>query len=102
MAKTLIEGSDYFLHFLKFANRANPAVCVENPDGTFDIYCNTLYDEFALRTSLQHEFVHIAGDHLFLDLPVQCIENAADSNANRVRIIDCGAVVSLKTTATPL
>lgn len=92
---TLIEGSDYFLHFVKLANKANPAMVVENQDGTYDVYLNTLYDSLALRDSLPHEFIHIADDHLFINLPIETIESQADARAEAVIFTAFGVKVPL-------
>ena len=78
MTKRLVENCDYFLHFVRFANKANPALAVENSDGTVDIYLNTLYDIFSLRSAFPHEIIHIAEDHFYLDLPINTIERQAD------------------------
>ena len=77
----LIEGVDYFCHFVKFANRANPAMTIENPDGTHDIYFNMLYDMEQLRAELDHELRHILDKHFELDVPVQLAELQAEGGA---------------------
>lgn len=75
----LIEGVDYFVHFVRFANRANPALTVENPDGTHDIYFNTRYDMARLRAELPHELRHILDNHFHMEeLPIDRIERQAD------------------------
>ena len=75
----LIEGQDYFCHFVKFANRANPALTVENPDGTHDIYFNLLYDMDQLRRELPHELRHILDRHFEIEIPVELAEFQAES-----------------------
>lgn len=74
----LIEGVDYFCHFVKFANRANPAMTIENQDGTFDVYFNLLYDIETLRKELDHELRHILDKHFELDVSVQLAELQAE------------------------
>lgn len=74
----LIEGVDYFCHFVKFANRANPALTVVNPDGTYDIYFNTLYETERLREELPHELRHIQERHFDVDISVERAERQAD------------------------
>lgn len=96
MTKKLIEGQDYFLHFVRLANKANPAIAVLNDDGTVDIYLNTLFDEFACADALPHEFIHIAEDHLYMDLPVSSLESAAERRKCDVKITSFGAVVAVK------
>lgn len=75
----LIEGQDYFCHFVKFANRANPAMTIENPDGTHDIYFNLLYDMEQLRAELPHELRHILDRHFEIEIPVELAEAQAES-----------------------
>ena len=74
----LIEGVDYFCHFVKFANRANPALTVVNPDGTYDVYFNTLYETERLREELPHELRHILERHFDVDISVERAERQAD------------------------
>lgn len=75
----LIEGLDYFCHFVKFANRANPALTVVNPDGTHDIYFNLLYEMEQLRAELPHELRHILDRHFEIEIPVELAEAQAES-----------------------
>ena len=49
----VIEGADYFVYRIPFANRANPAMTVVNDDGTFDIYLNTLFDDARLAAAMR-------------------------------------------------
>lgn len=91
MTKRLVENCDYNLHFVKFANKANPALAVENEDGTFDIYLNTLYDTISLQSAIPHELVHITADHFQSDLPVDTLERQADQPVLVIPV--CGACV---------
>lgn len=78
--RSLIEGADYYLRFVQFPNRANPGAVIENDDGTYDIYINTLYypDSEWVRKILQHEINHIILGHFeVLDLTIQEIEEQA-------------------------
>lgn len=70
----LIKGSDYFIHRLPFANRANGAAIVPNDDGTFDIYLNTLCDDGRLKRELRHELAHLSLDHFYSDEDISSIE----------------------------
>ena len=74
----LIEGVDYHLYYVEFANRANPALSVLNDDGTADIYLNTLYDEERLRQELEHELRHLKDQHFHVDLSVERAERQAE------------------------
>lgn len=81
MRKRLIEGCDYFVHFVRFANKANPAMAYLNDDGTYDVYLNTLYDDIFLAKSFRHELIHIAEDHIFIEgIPIETIEDRADNS----------------------
>lgn len=73
----MLEGSDYFVHRLPFANRANGAAIVPNDDGTFDIYLNTLCDDSRLMRELQHELVHLSRDHFYSEEDIASIEREA-------------------------
>ena len=61
----LIEGQDYHLHWVRFPNRANPAMLWQNPDGTYDVYINTLYwaEEDRMKAGFNHELRHILLQH---------------------------------------
>ena len=74
----LIEGVDYHLYYLDFANRANPALSVLNDDGTADVYLNTLYDRERLRQELEHELRHLREQHFHVDISLDRAERQAD------------------------
>lgn len=78
----MLEGSDYFVRHIKFANRANPAMTVVNDDGTFDIYLNTLFDDERLARALKHELMHLEGNDFYSDAPIDEIENHAKGGEN--------------------
>ena len=81
--RLLLEGQDYHLHFVRFPNRANRAQVWPNPDGTYDIYLNTLYfnEEDRLKASFQHELRHILLQHFeAVGIPIQQIEAEADGD----------------------
>lgn len=78
MGRKLVEGVDYRLYYVKFPNRANPALSVLCDDGTADIYLNTRYDEERLREELAHELRHLQSQHFFVDIPVERAERQAD------------------------
>ena len=78
----LIEGVDYHLYYLDFANRANPALCVLNDDGTADIYLNTLYDRERLAQELEHELRHLKDQHFHVEsISIQRAERQADGES---------------------
>ena len=54
---------------------------IENPDGTFDVYFNLLYEVEQLRAELDHELRHILDKHFELDVPVQLAELQAEGGA---------------------
>lgn len=73
----MVEGSDYFVYRVPFANRANPAMAVVNDDGTFDIYLNSLVDDDKLKTALRHELEHLEQNHFYDDSAISEIERQA-------------------------
>jgi len=79
--RVLLEGQDYHLHFVRFPNRANRAQVWVNPDGTYDIYFNTLYynEEDRLKATFKHELRHILLRHFeAVGIPIEQIEAEAD------------------------
>lgn len=74
----MIEGIDYYVHRVRFPNKANPAMSFPNDDGTFDIYLNTLYDDERLKKELEHELRHIQGEHFYVDIPIERAEAQAE------------------------
>lgn len=81
----LIEGSDYFLHYAQFPNRANPSAVFPNDDGTYDIYLNTLYSMGELQIWLEHELRHLTKNHLYSNQPIRAIEIQADTDEDIFR-----------------
>ena len=77
----VIEGADYFVYRIPFANRANPAMTFVNDDGTFDIYLNTLFDDARLARELRHELIHIEHDHFYSNAPIESLEREAKGGA---------------------
>lgn len=76
--RDLIEGSDYFIYYVRFPNRANPSSVTPNNDGTFTIYLNTRFPLEFLADRLQHELRHIQRGHFETDMPIKLIERQAD------------------------
>lgn len=75
----LIEGVDYHLFYIEFANRANPALTVLNADGTADIYLNTLYCRERLARELEHELRHLRDQHFHAEgVSIERAERQAD------------------------
>lgn len=79
----MLEGSDYFIRRINFANRANQAMTVVNDDGTFDIYLNTLFDDERLAKALKHELMHLESNDFYSDAPIEEIENHAKGVENK-------------------
>lgn len=79
----MIEGRDYFIRPVAFPNRANPACVVQNGDGTFDIYINTLYPPESQREALRHELRHIEREHFYSESSVTALEAEASGEARR-------------------
>ena len=78
----LIEGVDYHLFYLDFANRANPALTVLNDDGTADIYLNTLYCRERLARELEHELRHLKDQHFHTEgVSIERAERQADGES---------------------
>ena len=78
----LIEGVDYHLFYLDFANRANPALTVLNDDGTADIYLNTLFSRERLARELEHELRHLKDQHFHTEgISIQRAERQADGES---------------------
>lgn len=75
----LIEGVDYHLFYLDFANRANPALTVLNDDGTADIYLNTLFPPERLARELEHELRHLKDQHFHAErISIELAERQAN------------------------
>lgn len=77
----LIEGQDYYVHWVRFPNRANPAMVWENDDGTYDVYVNLLYqmEDDKIQDGFAHEMQHIAQGHFeALEMSVSEIERQAE------------------------
>ena len=82
--RVLVEGQDFHLHFVKMINRSTPAQVWPNPDGTYDVYINTLYwaEEDRLQESFLHELRHILLRHFeAVGLTIGEIEAEADGVA---------------------
>ena len=78
----LIEGVDYHLYYLDFANRANPALTVLNDDGTADIYLNTLFSRERLAQELEHELRHLKDQHFYAEgVSIERAERQADGES---------------------
>lgn len=90
MVRTLIEGSDYFVHLVRFANTANPAAAVLNDDGTYDIYLNTLFP--CWDEAMPHELIHVAEDHHLICVAIKDCEERADHGKMRVKCAEPGVV----------
>ena len=88
-----IEGRDYFLHYIKFANRANPCMTAPNDDGTFDVYLNTLYTQEELAAELKHELRHLEEDHFYSEKSIRAIEAEADGRPLEKIIAPPGKIV---------
>lgn len=78
--RILVEGQDFHIHFVRFPNRANPAMVWPNDDDTFDIYINALYwaEEDRMKEEFQHEIRHILLRHFeAVGLTIEQIEREA-------------------------
>lgn len=59
----MTEGIDYFVKLMDFPNYASRAVCLENEDGTYTVYCNSRYTFEQIKERLLHELKHMEGSH---------------------------------------
>ena len=78
---SLIENRDYTVRRVSFPNRGNAAAVVDNSDGTFTIFLNTLYDAAAQNDALRHELNHLASGDFASALPIAEIEARAGAVA---------------------
>ena len=68
---------DYYVRELALP-LAVEGVTIPNPDGSFDIYINSLLSAPRRKEVLEHELNHILHDHFYIDMPVSVMERQAD------------------------
>ena len=56
-----------------------------HPDGSFDIYINSLLSPARRQEILEHELNHIRQEHFYLDMPISLMERQA--NGEHVNVV---------------
>jgi len=78
IAMNLAEGRDYTVIRARFPNKANAAAVVDNRNGTFTVFLNTLFSAEDQQKALAHELRHIASGDFSSVLPIPELEARAD------------------------
>lgn len=68
---------DYSVHLVALPEKVQGA-SVMNPDGSFDIYINSLLPAAEHASVLEHELLHIKREHFSVSLPISLMERQAD------------------------
>ncbi len=76
---------DYYVRELALP-LAVEGVTIPNPDGSFDIYINSLLSAPRREEVLEHELNHILHDHFYIDMPVSVMERQADGEVLNVAL----------------
>ena len=76
---------DYYVRELALP-LAVEGVTIPNPDGSFDIYINSLLSAPRREEVLEHELNHILHDHFYIDMPVSVMERQADGEMLNVAL----------------
>lgn len=70
---------DYFVKFVELPIRTEGCT-IPNPDGSFEIYINSLLCDARKKEKLEHELEHIRADHFYQDCKDIC---SIESEANK-------------------
>ena len=72
--------TDYYVSLVALPLRVE-GVTVPNSDGSFSVYINSALPEERRTQVLEHELRHIAAEHFYVDMPVECMERQAGGEA---------------------